>query len=204
MISILGKFSSINVRKVTWTCAELGVNFEREDWGSGFKDVNLPEYLALNPNGLVPVIRDGDFVLWESNTIIRYLCNRDRSALYPGGARARARVDQWIDWQATDLNSAWRYAFQALARNSEQHRDPASIMASVAAWNRNMTILDGQLAATAAYVAGDAFSLADIPIGLSVHRWLNTPMTRPDLPAAAAYYARLWENSRFQAHTTVV
>ena len=123
MLRILGKASSINVRKVLWTCAELTLPFELEEWGSGFKPTDTPAFLALNPNAMVPVIQDEDFTLWESNTIIRYLATRHgANALYPAEARARARVDQWIDWRASDLNSAWRYAFLSLVRRSPASR----------------------------------------------------------------------------------
>ena len=93
--------------------------------------------MALNPNGLVPVIRDGDFMLWESNTICRYLVMKHRRAdLLPLEAEPRARVEQWMDWQAMELNSAWSYAFMALVRKSASHRDEAQIHASVAAWGK--------------------------------------------------------------------
>ena len=131
-------------------------------------------------------------MLWESNTISRYLCTRhDGEALLPREAGARARVEQWMDWQATDLNGAWRYAFMALVRQSPAHADPAQIGASVAGWNRLMGILDAQLAGSGAYVAGAGFTLADIVLGLSANRWLMTPMARPDYPYVAAWIARL-------------
>jgi glutathione S-transferase len=121
MLRVLGKASSINVRKVLWACAEMEIPFEREDWGSGFKSTHTVEFMALNPNAMVPVIQDGDFVLWESNTIIRYLANRYSGAeIYPLEALARARVDQWMDWQATDLNKSWSYAFMSLVRHSPE------------------------------------------------------------------------------------
>jgi len=119
MLKILGKASSINVRKVLWACAELHLPFEREDWGTGFRPADTPEFLSLNPNGLVPVIKDGDFVLWESNSIIRYLASRyGGQALYPADPVVRAPIDQWMDWQATDLNRSWSYAFLGLVRKS--------------------------------------------------------------------------------------
>jgi glutathione S-transferase len=189
MLRILGKASSINVRKVLWTCAELDLPFVREDWGSGFQSTQQPAFLAMNPNAMVPVLVDGDVVLWESNTICRYLAARygADAALLPAGPAARARVEQWMDWQATDLNNAWRYAFMALVRNSPAHTDPAQVEASIAQWNRHMGILEGQLAKTGAYAAGAAFSLADVVLGLSLNRWLMTPMARPDYPALKAY-----------------
>ncbi|WP_110968814.1 glutathione S-transferase family protein [Pseudomonas huaxiensis] len=201
MVRILGRASSINVRKVLWTCAEIGIPFEREDWGNGFKPVNTPEFLALNPNAMVPVIQDGDFTLWESNTIIRYLATRyGEAALYPAEARARAGVDQWIDWQASDLNRSWSYAFMSLVRQSPSHQAPEALAAGLAEWARYMGILDRQLAKTGAYVAGEHFSLADIPIGLSVNRWFETPFDHPHLPAVSDYYERLSERAGFRLH----
>lgn len=201
MLRILGRAASINVRKVLWACAEMNIGFEREDWGAGFKPTALPEFLALNPNAMVPVIQDGDFTLWESNSIIRYLATRDgQSALYPAEARARARVDQWIDWQASDLNRSWSYAFMSLVRQSPAHQDGQALAAGLAQWSNYMQILDQQLEATGVYVAGDAFSLADIPIGLSVHRWFATPFAHPPLPSVEAYYERLSERPGFRLH----
>ncbi|MDP1753004.1 MAG: glutathione S-transferase N-terminal domain-containing protein [Reyranella sp.] len=182
-LRIIGKASSINVRKVLWACEEFGVAFHRSD--------DAPER-ARNPNGLVPVIVDGDFVLWESNTILRYLAGRHgASALLPSEPRARAEVEKWIDWQATEFNSAWRYAFMALARKNPAFDDARQIEASIQEWTRMLAILDDRLAATGAFVAGDGFTLADIPIGLSVNRWFMTPMQRPSFPAVEAYYERL-------------
>jgi len=201
MITIFGKASSINVRKVLWACAELGIPFEREDWGSGIRATDTPEFLALNPNGLVPVIRDGDFVLWESNTIIRYLASKyDGASMYPLQAQQRARTDQWIDWQASDLNRAWNYAFMALVRQSPAHREGEQIAASVTAWSKYMTVLDKQLEKTGSYVAGNAFSLADIPIGLSVQRWFATPLTHPHLPAVSVYYELLTKRPGYREY----
>jgi glutathione S-transferase len=192
-VRILGKVSSINVRKVLWTCTELGLAFEREDWGAGFRSTQEPSFLALNPHGMVPVLVDGDTVLWESNTICRYLANRyGDGRLLPADPLARARVEQWMDWQATELNNAWRYAFMGLLRNSAAHQDPDQIAASIAAWNRQMGLLERHLAASGDYVANGALSLADVVLGLSAHRWRKTPMkARPDYPAIAAWMARL-------------
>lgn len=198
MLRILGKSSSINVRKVLWTCAELAIDAAREDWGSGFRATDTPEFLALNPNAMVPVLIDGDFVLWESHAIIRYLCAAyGGGALYTAAPRDRARIDQWMDWQATELNTAWRYAFMALVRQSPAHQDAAQMAVGCDGWNRHMAIVDRQLSATGGYIAGSDFSLADISVGLSVHRWLMTPMTRPNLPAVLAYYDRLSERPGF-------
>ncbi|AOJ66871.1 glutathione S-transferase [Burkholderia ubonensis] len=201
MLHILGKIPSINVRKVLWLCAELDLPFEREDWGAGFRSTDEPAYLALNPHGLVPVIKDGDFVLWESNTIIRYLANRyGGESLYPAEPQARARIDQWIDWQASDLNPSWVFAFQGLVRKSPDHQDPDGIAKSIAKWTKHMRVLNAQLDATGAFVAGERFTLADIPIGLSVNRWLGTPFEHPDFPAITRYVERLAARPGFEAY----
>jgi glutathione S-transferase len=195
MVRILGKASSINVRKVLWTCSELDIPFEREDWGSGFRSTQEPAFLALNPNAMVPVLVDGDVVLWESNTICRYLAARHGGRLLPASQPDRAYVEQWMDWQATELNNAWRYAFMGLVRESGAHQHPELIAASVAGWNRHMGILERRLQETGAYVVGSTFTLADIVLGLSANRWRMTPMERPVTPAIDAWMTRLQERS---------
>jgi glutathione S-transferase len=189
-LRIFGKASSINVRKVLWTCDELAVAYTHRDDG--------PE-LAHNPNGLVPVMVDDDFVLWESNSIIRYLANKYMAhVLLPPVPRERAEVDRWIDWQATEFNNAWRYAFSAIVRKDPAFSDPAEIEASKRQWTKMIAILDGQLAGTGAYVAGKTFTLADIPIGLSVNRWFLTPIDRPRFANVETYYEQLSKRPGFQ------
>jgi glutathione S-transferase len=192
VLKILGRASSINVRKVLWTCAEIGLAFQREDWGAGFLPTSDPAFKALNPNALVPVVIADEFVLWESNTICRWLAaEHGRDDLLPAAPRQRALVERWMDWQATELNSAWRYAFYALVRQSAQHQDPVQIDASVREWNRAMTLLDGHLQDAGPYAVGSSFTLADVVLGLATHRWLASPIERPALPAVAAYCERL-------------
>lgn len=191
MVRIIGKAGSINVRKALWACEEIGVAYARED--------SAPE-MALNPNGLVPVMVDGDFVLWESNTILRYLANKWRATwLLPTEPRARAEVERWIDWQATEFNTAWRYAFLALVRRNPAFDDARQIEASKADWARMVGILDAVLSRQS-HVAGDGFTLADIPIGLSVNRWFMTAMDKPAFPAVSAYYDRLSRRPAFLQH----
>jgi glutathione S-transferase len=201
MLKILGKPISINVRKVLWLCEELALPYEHEAWGAGYRDTQVPEFLALNPNALVPVVVDGDAVLWESNTICRYLASKHgRDDLLPDDVLARARVEQWMDWQAGELNNSWRYAFMGLVRRSDAHQDAGAIEASAAAWNRHMAILEGQLAKSGDFVAGATFTLADIVLGLSVNRWFMTPIARPELPHVQAYYDRLATRAGFLRH----
>lgn len=194
---VLGRAASINVRKVLWTCAELGLDFLREE-----ADLATSAFRALNPNAMVPVLIDGDFVLWESNSICRYLVGREgRLDLLPTAPQARARVEQWMDWQAGELNNAWRYAFMGLVRQSPAHQDPALLVAGVAGWHRHVEILARQLDATSAFAAGAEFTLADVVLGLSVHRWLAAPLPlRPALPSIERYYERLSERPGFIAH----
>jgi glutathione S-transferase len=200
-LKVLGRPSSINVRKVLWVCGELGLDARNEAWGAGFRSTHTPEFLALNPNAMVPVLLDGDVVLWESNTICRYLAQRYAPGLLlPEDAAGRARVEQWMDWQATELNNAWRYAFMALVRHSPAHQDTQAISVSIEGWNRHMEILEAQLQRTGAWAAGPDFTLADVVLGLSTHRWLSTPIARPALPAVQSYYQRLAQRPAFNLH----
>jgi glutathione S-transferase len=201
MLQILGKSTSINVRKVLWLCQELELPYELQQWGAGHRSAGVPEFRALNPNALVPVIKDGSFVLWESNAICRYLAaTHSRADLLPANLQERALVEQWMDWQATELNNSWRYAFMSLVRGSPAHTDPEAIAAGLSNWNRHMAILDEQLRKTGAFVTGARFTLADIVLGLATHRWFMTPMERPALPAVTDYYERLSQRPAFLAH----
>jgi glutathione S-transferase len=201
MLKILGKRTSINVRKVLWTCAAGGLDYTLEEWGSGVRPLDVPAFLALNPNAQVPVLVHDGFVLWESNTICRYLAGlAGGGTLLPVAAQARALVEQWMDWQATELNPAWRHAFLALVRHSPAHDDAAQIAASVAQWNAKMSLLEHQLARTGAYVTGPAFTLADVVLGLSINRWRRTPIAHAELPEVAAYFERLRAVPGFAEH----
>jgi glutathione S-transferase len=192
-LRVLGRISSINVRKVLWTCAELDLHFERVE-----KDARL---LARNPNAMVPVIQDGDFVLWESNAICRYLARKHpHGTLLPEDLQHRALVEQWMDWQATDLNSAWRYAFLGVVRKSPNHADPAAIAASLEDWHGCMRLLDTHFAHGGQFITGEFFTLADVVLGLSIHRWLMSPIERPHLDALHGYYQRLSVRPAFRAH----
>ncbi|KAA9001323.1 glutathione S-transferase [Affinibrenneria salicis] len=200
MIKVLGRASSINVRKVLWTCHELDLPFEHEAWGQGALSLSSPEFLAVNPNAMVPVLVDEDLVLWESNTICRYLASVYGDAgreLVPPQPRARAQVEKWMDWQATELNNAWRYAFMALVRKNPAWGDGQAVEASIQNWNRHMTILDAALGQGGPFVCGAAFTLADIVLGLSTHRWYSTPFTRPELPHVARFYQQLCQRPGF-------
>lgn len=198
MIKILGRADSINVRKVLWLCDELNIAYEREDWGRGFQSPQAPEFVKLNPNATIPVIIDGDFVLWQSNSIIRYLSNAYAGQnLYPVDAKQRAIIDQWIDWQGIELNNSWTYALMNLLRHSPDHQDPKLVEKSIQAWSKMMKIVEQQLEKTGAYITGEHFSLADIVIGLSVQRWYLTPFDKPDYPQVKRYYELLSQREAY-------
>jgi glutathione S-transferase len=189
MLRIWGRLSSINVRKVVLCAQVLGVPFERIDAGLSHGVVNTPDYRAKNPNGLVPLLEDGDFTLWESNAIVRYLCAREGSLLYPQDLQRRADAERWMDWQQTTLNPAGSPGFKQLIRTPEAQRDPAVIAASVAATEPLFAQLDAHLSRQP-FMAGDALTMADIPIACEVHRWWGLPQPRPVWPHLERWYAQ--------------
>jgi len=190
-LAILGRITSINVRKVTWTADLIGLSYRTEVWGLPHRDPREAEFLKLNPNAQVPVILDDGFVLWESGAIMRYLAEKHRSGLWPGDLKERALVDQWVTWQGTELNPTWPYAVQALLRKNPAYADRARIEDSIARWSAAMGIFEAQLRQTGGYVANGRLSLADIVLALSSQRWFSTPFDRPELPAVKAHYEML-------------
>lgn len=175
-----------------WTCAEIGLSPEREDWGVSAPTTCDPAFLAINPKGLVPVLIDGDLVLTESNAICRYLALREVcSELLPEEAKQRAVVDAWMDWQATELNTSWRAAFMGLVRYHTAFSDRASQSKSIEDWNAAMALLDQSIGSGGPFFCGATFTLADIVLALSTNRWEQTPMERPELPAIEAWMTLL-------------
>ena len=201
MLKIYGKAGSINVRKVLWACAELGLPFEREDWGAPYRSTDEPDFRSLNPVGLVPVIDDAGTILWESNAIVRYLAaSRNRQDLLPVDPAPRARVEMWMDFQASDFNNSWRVAFQALVRHNPDYQDWAAVDRSMAATSTIVGVIDKQLASGGLYICGPDFTVADIAIGLSVHRWRSLPAEKPRLDNVERYYQLLCERPGFRQH----
>ena len=190
MLRIWGRISSINVQKVVWCADELGLEYERIDAGGKFGGNDTPQYLAKNPNGLVPTIEEDGFVLYESNAIVRYLAARDREArLWPQDLRERADADRWMDWSSSYAN-AMRDLFWQLIRTPEAERDAKAIEKSRAASERLSRILDEHLARRE-WLAVDRFTVADIVVGCGVHRWLHLPLAREPRPNLQRYYERL-------------
>jgi glutathione S-transferase len=200
VLKIYGRANSINVRKVLWMCDEIGQPFEREDWGRGFRPTSEPEFTKVSAFGVVPVIDDDGFILRESNTIVRYLADKHgRADLYPIDLKERARVEQWMDWAFTDLYQGVRPVFLGLVVKMAGITHQA-ILEAAQDWGRQMRLLDDHLARSGPYVAGEHFTVGDIPVGLIVNRWFSIPMDRPKLAAVATYYDRLGERAAYRAH----
>lgn len=192
MLRVLGRLSSINVRKVVWAAREMDIAFSREDWGQGFRPTSDAEFRALSRKALVPVVIDDGHVLTESNAICRYLAAKaGRDDLYPGDFVARAEVEAWMDWQSADLNGAWRYAVFGLVRKRPAFQDPAMIAASLKEWHQRMEIIEDALRDGRTFICGETFTLADILLGLSINRWARMPCAMPEMPTSLAYAARL-------------
>jgi len=191
MITIYGRTTAWNVRKVLFFLEDTGLPYNRLDYGRGFKPTNTPEFLALNPNALVPVLVDGDVVLWESHTTMRYLAAKyGPESYYPKNLQHRAIVDQWLDWKIAHISPALRPLFfrHFLKMGEFTDREVEDAEAESA---KLFTILDGQLKKTGAYVAGPEITIADSSLGMAVHRWLNLPLKRPALPQVERYYETL-------------
>ena len=188
---VWGRLSSVNVQKVVWCADELGLEYHRIDAGGRFGVNDSARYLAMNPNGLVPVIEDDGFVLSESNAIVRYLAARHGpSSLWPDELRARAQVDRWMEWQSTEFTPAMRDSFWQLVRVAPESRDARAIEASRAKGEKLAAVLDAHLAQRR-WIAGDGFTLADLVNGCAAHRWLNLPMPRVARPHIDRWYADL-------------
>ena len=198
MLRLLGRANSSNVMKVL---AELDLPYEREDAGLQYGVNNTPEYLRMNPTGLVPTLIDDGFVLWESNAILRYLCHAHapHSALWPQDPRIRAGIDRWMDWQQTTLNRPQSIVFQGLVRIAPEKRDNMAIERALEEVSRAWITIDNQLALDA-HVSGEHLSLADIAIGVHVHRWFSFPIARPDTPHLRAWYDQLLARPAYRKH----
>jgi len=200
MLKIWGRSTSSNVQKVLWCCAELGIEFERVDVGGPFGGNRDPEYLNMNPNGLVPTVKDGDLIMWESNTICRYLAvTRNGERLYPRDPAARTHVERWMDWQLAVIGPPMGQLLMGLVRSSPETRDNAAIEAArrraASAWNIVEEEVKGQ-----PYLAGAELTLAEIVLGTQIYRWFAFPIERPDLPNLRAWYDRMRARPGFKKH----
>ena len=200
MLRILGRDTSSNVRKVLWACDELDIPFEREDIGGQHGGNDTASFRALNPNGLVPVIIDDEFVTWESNSCVRYLAAKHGAgALYPEDLQTRAVAERWMDWQVTTVSPAMIPVFRGMIRTAPEDRDMTVIDKGRAALSEKMAIVNDALA-DRPYLAGDAFTMGDIPIGIAAWRWFNMPIEREDYPHLKRWYDALCERRGYQRH----
>jgi glutathione S-transferase len=204
MLKVWGRKNSSNVQKTMWAVGELGIPYERTDVGMEFGSNDTPAYRAMNPNGLVPTIQDGDFVLWESNSIIRYLAARHGpGTLEPADLRSRAIASQWMDWQISVFLPAFTEVFWGLVRTPPDQRDPAAIAAAKRKSVDAAKILDAALARNA-YLAGNSFTMGDIPMGVFIFRFRALVPDRPKLPNLERWYATIEKRPAFQEHVSTV
>lgn len=198
-IQVWGRPNSINVQKVLWTLDELALEFVHFDAGGDAGGLDSPAFRALNPHGRVPVLRDNEAVVWESNAIVRYLAARyGDGTLQPLTPSGRAAADQWMDWTATALQPAVMGAFWGWWRTPEAQRDLPAVEKAWAEAQAHLGLAD-QLLAAHPFLAGGAFSMGDIPAGTLLYRYFELDLPRPDLPHLAAWYARLCERPGYRA-----
>ena len=203
MLKIWGRRNSINVQKVMWCVHELGLAHERTDAGMAFGGNDQDWYLAMNPNGLVPTIDDDGVVLWESNTIVRYLAAcHDAGGLSPEVPAARAQAEKWMDWQLGTVQPSLYPVFWGLVRAAPEHRDMATIEAAVERTGKLLGILDEQLDGRD-YILGSALTVADIALGCVAHRWYAMDLAHPAHPHLRAWYARLRERPAFRENVMI-
>ena len=201
---VWGRPTSSNVMKVLWGLGELDQPFERIDVGGAFGKTDTADYRAMNPTGLVPTLQEGDFTLWESNAILRYLAQAHASGspLWPDDAHQRADIDRWMDAQQTVFNRPMSQVFWGLVRTPADKRDLTAVAAAIEETARAWRMIDAGLARHD-YIAGPEFSLCDIPWGVHAHRWFGMDylgLTRPEMPALRAWYDRLCQRAAYRQH----
>ena len=190
-MKIWGRVNSINVMKVLWCADECGLAYDRVDVGMAFGGNDQKWYLDMNPNGVVPTIEDGGRIIYESNTIVRYLAAKyGAGTLWPNDPGVRSEADRWMDWQNSSVNGPMRDAFWGLIRTAPEKRDMAAITKSAADAGKVWARLDQKLEGKH-YVAGQHFTMGDIPVGCFIHRWYALPIERPELKNVKAWYERL-------------
>ncbi|GAB7532480.1 glutathione S-transferase [Pseudomonas sp. 3A(2025)] len=192
MLKIWGRQNSTNVRKALWIAEEVGVPYQSLNAGGEFGLVDEPDYRAKNPNGRVPMIEDGEFILWESNAIVRYLAARygADSGFYPADPQTRAQADKWMDWASSTLAAPFRPVFWGLVRTPAEQQDKAAIARGVQELNELWAIVDAALAHQP-YLSGDELGMGDIPLGCFAYGWFAMPIERAPLPHLQAWYERL-------------
>ncbi|WP_417308633.1 glutathione S-transferase family protein [Devosia sp.] len=197
-IRLLGRRNSCNVQKVMWMLDELELDHDHVEIGGAFGGNDSAAFLSLNPNGTVPVLKDGGLTLWESHAILRYLAAQYGSGrFWPEDPVDRAVVDQWTDWTATTFQPAWIALFWQVVRTPAPQHDAEAIAAALHRTYRSFEIMDTRLASSP-WLAGDAFSIADIAAGAALYRWSSMEIDRPELPHVEAWHERLSERRAFR------
>jgi glutathione S-transferase len=194
-----GRATSGNVMKALWVLEELGLAYEHIEVGGSFGKTDSPQYRAMNPTGLVPTLQEGDFTLWESNAIVRYLA-RDTAAIWPTAPHARATVEQWMDAQQTTMNRSMAQVFWGLVRTPAEQRDKKVIAGAIEETAKAWRMVEAEVGKHP-YLGGAAFTICDIPWGVHAHRWFNIDyqgLTRPEMPALRAWYDRLCERPAYR------
>jgi glutathione S-transferase len=197
MLKIWGRTNSVNVKKALWAAEELGIDYQRIDAGMQHGVTRTPEYMKMNPNSLVPTIEDDGFVLWESHSIVRYLCAKHGAGtLWPTDLKARADAERWMDWAFTFQN-AMRNVFWGLIRTPPEKRDAKAIEEGR---QKSATLLavPERTLSERPYLGGAAFTMADIPLGCELQRWMRVPIERPPYPAVEAWFGRLCARPAFK------
>jgi glutathione S-transferase len=203
MIKIWGRTDSSNVQKVLWCLGELGLKFERLDWGGKFGGNNDESYRAMNPNGLVPTMKDGDFVLWESNSILRYLnAKYGQGRLLPSAPEGMANANRWMDWQLSTFNGAIVPLFWNLIRTPADKRDPKVVQGAFEKTTKAWQTVEDELGKSQ-YLGGGEFSLGDIPLGVWAYRWFNLPIERPKMARIENWYESLKQRQPYQTHIMI-
>ena len=200
MLEIWGRPYSSNVIPVIWTAHELGLKYTLQLAGGSFGKLDTRQYAQINPNRMIPAIRDGNFALWESLAIVRYLCDHyGADNLSPADPQTRAIADQWMEWSASKAFAPVIYLFFATVRTQPADRDLAKIAVLRDEANESLMILDAHLA-DRPYVCGDRFTMGDIPLGCVAYRYFNVDVDRPALPNVEAWYQRLAERAPYRDH----
>ena len=203
MIEVFGRPNSVNVQKVLWCLDELEVPFERYDVGGLYGGNKEPDFLARNPTGLVPMISDDGFDLWESNAIVRYLAGRyGAGLLWPEDPESRALADKWMDYQLGTVFPAFKGALLGLVRTAPEDQDPDAIAASARATAETLTVLDAHLG-DREFVAGSSLTVGDVALGSTVYRWLNLEIERPPMPNLEAWHDRLGGRPAYRKNVMV-
>lgn len=195
MLRLLGRATSGNVQKVLWLMEELGLDYKREDYGRQFGNTGEAAYLRLNPTGKVPTLVDGDTVVWESNTILRYLCARESSHFLPTKPAARAAAELWMDWQLASLNGPYLDVFRE-SKKSEAERSP-NLAKFADALAEQMQLLDRHLAGRE-WLGDGAMTVAEFALGPIVHRCLNFPVSLPAFKELHRWHDRLSSGAAFR------